>query len=312
MRTGHDELWAALLENRERATRVALARCGDGQEAEDIVQEALARVAAMPNVDLDRIGPLLSAVVGNLAVDAHRRRARTGRLEVRLSGRRADGEQPDEAVCDAAEARWLWSLREGLAARERDVLELRIAGRSVGQAAADLGVSYKAAENALGRARARLRAAWAATAAVISVLLGRRPGRQPVVVLAVAPVVAIGAAVLPWSAWPADGAPATGSAAPAADAAAALEPARVAVPEPTLQPGVMRPDAASQQPLLPPAAPSPTPTERVVSTKPLQVSAVDVAPAAVERREPSESFLDTTMRCLRDGPVVTPQYVGCR
>lgn len=63
-------LWAALLDNRERALRVARARCADPHDAEDCAQEALARVAAMPSVDLDRIGSLVTAVVSNLAATA--------------------------------------------------------------------------------------------------------------------------------------------------------------------------------------------------------------------------------------------------
>ena len=70
------ELWAALLAERDRAERVARARCRSRQDAEDCAQEAMARVAAMPDVDLTRIGPLISTVVAHLAVDTHRYAAR--------------------------------------------------------------------------------------------------------------------------------------------------------------------------------------------------------------------------------------------
>jgi len=65
---------------------------------------------------------------------------------------------------------WLWSRRLALSAQDRRVFELRAQSKAVPHIADELGLTYKAAENALGRARAHLRAAWRATAALLGLL----------------------------------------------------------------------------------------------------------------------------------------------
>ena len=174
-------VWAEVLAHRDRAVRVARARCSSPNDVQDCVQEALARVAAMPNLDLARIGPLITAVVSNLAVDAHRQRARTDRTAGKLRRTLVHPPPHEDDVCDRHEARWLRSQMDGLTAQDRQALELRASGLRVGEIAREMGVTYKAAENALGRARLGMRAVWRATAALLGVLWGvrREPRRTP-------------------------------------------------------------------------------------------------------------------------------------
>jgi RNA polymerase sigma-70 factor (ECF subfamily) len=167
-------VWDAVLAQRPRAERVARARCASADDVEDCVQEAMARVAAMPDLDLARIGPLVTVVVANLAADACRRRARTARTAARVWRSSVHVPAHDDEICDRYEARWLRSRMDALPAQDRRSLELRAAGLPVGEIAERLGVTYKAAEHALGRARQGMRAVWRATAALAGLLWGAR------------------------------------------------------------------------------------------------------------------------------------------
>ena len=67
--------WDLVLVHRPRL--VALARrCGAGDDAEDVAQEALVRAATFERLDPERAGAFLSAVVARLVTDRHRRVAR--------------------------------------------------------------------------------------------------------------------------------------------------------------------------------------------------------------------------------------------
>ena len=309
------EVWSALLEHRERALRVARARSGGSDEAEDIVQEAMARIAGMQSVDLDRLPGLLSAVTGNLAADAHRLRARDARARGRIAGAEARGQAgPEEDVCDVHEARWLWQVAGTLGEQDRRALQLRAHGLDVSQIAAELGVTYKAAENALGRARTKMRAAWSATAALIGVLLGRRPRREPAAVVA-APLAAAAfvLAVLAPAAQPdvqPEPPPATAAAnggstatAPAAMSATAEGPA-------------LPPPAAPTQPALDgPSKPPPPPTgpapERTIVERPVDAGPVQVGRVYVEEHRQDEPMLDSVRRCVAEGVSLDPSHLGC-
>jgi len=310
---GRDAVWAAVLEHEDRVRRVARSRCRTPQDAEDCAQEAMARVAAMPDVDLDRIGPLLSTVVANLAVDGHRAAGRAARAEPKIAV--LPGPTPEDALCDAAEARWLWASRHRLPDRERQVLELRAQGRTVAETAAALGVTYKAAESAYTRARTGLRAIWRTTAALLAVLWGR-PARQTAGGAAVA--VAATAVLLGAAPPPAEGEPPPAS----------PSDARPAAPGPALQQG---------GPAAPPSAPTerPTPSGPPVpqaddGTKPstppapdraeppdLVVPPLRVGPAGAEgttagRERTDETFTETVARCAEHGVDLSPFRVGCR
>jgi RNA polymerase sigma-70 factor (ECF subfamily) len=303
-----EDVWAALLDNRERATRVALARCGSRDEVEDCVQEAMTRVAAMPDVDVARVGQLLTAVVSNLAADAHRARSRAVRNLHRVVPPPQPG--PEEQVCDVAEAKWLWAQRGSLQEHDRRVLDLRLAERSVGDAARELGITYKSAEHALARARGCLRAAWRATAALAGVLWGsrlRRAVSSPAVALSPAALtfvmaLAIGAAGgldSNVSAGTERMSPADAVSQPAAHGAAPPT-ARSSLPV-----GVVRRRAG------PAVRPAPQRERTVARTPELEAGGLRVPSRPVTHSRDDETFLESTERCLREGPVVTPGYIGC-
>lgn len=313
--TTTDDVWAALLENRQRAIRVARARGAHPDEVDDVVQEAMARVASMRDVDIRRVGSLVTVVVANLAVDGHRSRARTSRIQERVTAGVLPEPSPDEAICDAAEARWLWSLRDGLADQDRRVLQLRADGRSIAQAAAELGVTYKAAENALGRARKRLKTAWSATAALLGILWGRRPA-HPAAALATAPVALVAAAALavlspayqPQPEPQPDVRPHTAAAQKAAPPAAAPDRTFAPRADAPVLPQVDVPERRSN------AAPAPTnapPVTREVETQPVEVLQHELSPAAVEHHDNDRTFTEEIQRCLHQGPSLDPEALGC-
>lgn len=312
-----DAVWAALLQQRERALRVARARCASAQDAEDCVQEAMVRVAGMSQVDLARVGPLLSTVVANLAVDGHRSRARAAKAHARMQGWRRTEPPVDEQVCDEHEARWLWSRCGGLAVQDRRVLELRAQGLTVTQTAEALGLTYKAAEASLTRARSRLKGIWRAAGGLFGILWWR-PERQ----LRTATVAAVAAAgaVLTLNAVPPDASGGGPTGAPQVSPSA-VEPARAVVPGERVAP---RPAAAIRParpaPTAPvavrerapePATPRPQPsTVPVFSTGRVQTGPVSGG-ASGQFEHPEESFTDTLQRCLEQGAVVTPYHVEC-
>src|SRR4051812_12159339 len=173
------ERWDAVLEHRDRARRVARARLSSPHDIDDCVQEGMTRVVAMPELDLGRVGPLLSTVVANVAADTHRWQTRSARLRAKVTWTEVAAAPHDDEVCDEAEARWLRSQLHALTPRERAVLELRADGHSVAQTAAELGITYKAVESAYTRGRNVLKAAWRLTLGVLA-LVATRHVRRPV------------------------------------------------------------------------------------------------------------------------------------
>jgi RNA polymerase sigma factor (sigma-70 family) len=301
-----DLIWSALLEERPRAERVARARCSNPQDAEDCVQEAMARVVAMDDVDAARVGPLLATVTANLAADSHRGRARAARAEPRLRAALLHEQTPEEAVCDAAEARWLWQRTEVLAAQDRTVLALRAQGRSAAETAQVLGLTYKAAESAYTRARSKMRAVWRATAAALGILWGRPPRRPAEPAAAAAAVVALALVLLPSIEGEAAVPPP-----PSAQASVPSVAPRSPAPSPVASPS---PDAiVARDPSGPaePVAATPRPSQILIRSRPLVVDRTSVGATAVGRERPEETLGQTLERCLSQGLILTPGYIDC-
>jgi RNA polymerase sigma-70 factor (ECF subfamily) len=304
-----EQVWKALLHHKQRALRVARARAGRAEDAEDLVQEAFVRIAAMPQVDVDRVGSLVSTVVANLAVDEHRRRMRSRRTLARMHDSEVEVARDDE-VCDAHEARWLWSLRGQLAPQDRRVLELRARGLSLREVAAELGITYKGAENALGRARAKMRAAWRATLGGCGVFWEHKLLRDPHTASAAVPAVVLAAAAVAVAIGIT--APPGGPSSPRGQRPAATGPA---------------PSLVSPQPVpAPPRAhsmPSPSPVRqsegrsllpaggRRLATRPVDTPILRVEPAGIEEHRGDESFLDSAKRCVEEGVSLRLEALGC-
>jgi RNA polymerase sigma-70 factor (ECF subfamily) len=143
----------------DRLYRLAVALCGSPHDAEDLVQEAYARVLARPRRlhGTDEF-PYLARIVRNLVYDHHRRRAAT-------ADPAADWEEPADtsAASDPetlAHARELCALVRELPDGQRDVVAaVDVAGLSYRQAASALGVPVGTVMSRLARGRSRLAAA---------------------------------------------------------------------------------------------------------------------------------------------------------
>jgi hypothetical protein len=261
----------------------------------------------MPNLDLSRVGPLLSVVVANVAADTHRGSARRRSLENRLTAMHVDCGPCDEPVCDAAEGRWLRDQLGLLREQERTVMELRAQGRTLPETAAALGISYKAAESSFTRARKCLQRTWRATLGLFGVGLGRRLHRDSA--LGVAAVTA--AAVFAVLAVSPDGeggrtqtsTPIESGTLNRGGDAVARSPARF--PTGTAGVGTQRHDVGGRRPKAQDAS-------TAVEVDGVRVGPVRKERTTVTRERGEESLAQTLARCLEKGVIVEPGRIGCR
>ena len=141
------------------------------EEAEDCASEALLAVLTAGGLDnnVRNEQAWLVQIAKRRAIDAVRREIRDRRRTVRLAAQANLGsDDVTEAVLDQAEARWLSRMAaEILPPLSAAVLDTVADGYSVGEAAAQLGMTKRAAESHLHRARTALRAAWAATLSLV-------------------------------------------------------------------------------------------------------------------------------------------------
>jgi RNA polymerase sigma factor (sigma-70 family) len=151
-------VWCAVLAHHTRL--LAIARHGgcDPDQARDVAQEAMLRAATTLDVDVDRVGALLTVIARRLTTDVHRRRASDALLVQQRRLRPGDAPSHEDQVCDHAEARWLQEETRRLPAGERTALSARVAGTTAAATALDMDVSAKAVEAMVRRARLRLRA----------------------------------------------------------------------------------------------------------------------------------------------------------
>jgi len=216
--------WDRLAGVREPAIRAVHARVPRPEEAEDLVHEALLRLAARPGLDTGDPACLRSLVVTTacgLAIDGWRRERRRERLLDRLGAGLGAAPSAEMRVADRSEAAWLAAGLPDLGSLERAAILHAADGEPVGEIARLLGVGYKAAENALGRARRKLRLRAAAVAIALASLL-RRLASHPEAPQAALLAPVLVAILLGPGAWHASG--------PAASAPARLA-AVVAVPQ---------------------------------------------------------------------------------
>jgi RNA polymerase sigma factor (sigma-70 family) len=146
-----EDIWQVLIGLRRELIGYAHL-LGMAEDAPDVVHEAMIRVIRSTGIDLARVRPLTYAVLRNLAVDVHRQRSRTvalGEFDMASAG-------PEDHVCERAEAWWYWEQARRLSNMERTVLLAKAAGANHRTIAARLGMSEKAVECAVRRARKKL------------------------------------------------------------------------------------------------------------------------------------------------------------
>ncbi|MEV6960601.1 sigma-70 family RNA polymerase sigma factor [Streptomyces sp. NPDC051207] len=150
--------WEEIFQHQDRLMRLVRRRLPSHQDAEDCVQETIARAAAHTSLDRERIGPFLTSVALRLCIDFYRDMDRRRRLMQRAALLDTSG-TTEEDVCDEDFGRWLLDQVRHLRGREQEVILARAAGISTAEFARLNNISVKAAEAAFTRGRARLKSA---------------------------------------------------------------------------------------------------------------------------------------------------------
>src|SRR5207248_9522333 len=199
--SAHEPPWHELWRHRPRLVALAAARLRDPDAAEDLVSDVLVQVATDPPPDVQRWEAWLTTVVVRRCHDVHRARAREEGVLARCLPLPPD--RHDDAVCDAAAARYARGRTHELPPAQRYALEALIAGEGVETIAAGLGRSPKAAEGLVSRMRARVRP-WLGVA-VGCAALRRRVPHGTVALVTAAAVAGVTLFLGPgFAGWPAD------------------------------------------------------------------------------------------------------------
>ncbi|MDQ1713288.1 MAG: hypothetical protein QOE45_2738 [Frankiaceae bacterium] len=307
--------WQVVLPHRQYLVRIAVSRGMSRDDAEDCAQEAMVRCVGFANLDETRVVEFLATTTARLCVDRHRLHVRDAKVGVRLVPWYVDEPSPEEATCDRSEASWVASHVAALPESQRAALTAKADGLTCQEIAARMGLSYKAVESLLSRARAYVRAA-VATAWVLVARARRRGLDLPegVPAMTMAALVTVAAFVPGGPVSPAGNAATPAPSRARAAVAAAPAPVRPVAPpaqgRPRVHPAGVRPSVApppyvaalTASPVLPIPAPA-------VPTDPCDARVPHVdACVPVNSYRPGDGLQD----CLADGVQVTPRGVVCR
>ncbi|MFB8114444.1 MULTISPECIES: sigma-70 family RNA polymerase sigma factor [unclassified Streptomyces] len=232
---GPGNRWELVWSHRDELLEMARSRSASAEEAEDAVQEAMIRAVEDPDVPYGRVRSWLRLATVRACADRRRQVARDSELSESLSAAHADPPLVEEAACDRAEARWLAARSaELLPERQAEALRLHSQDLDVAQVARTMGLSYRATESLLARARRSVRNALAGslTLAMAVWLSVRRFPRTGITQQAVAASAAVTVAVVGLN-LPADS-PVRPESRPPADRAV---PRAVEAPAPRMTPG---------------------------------------------------------------------------
>lgn len=302
-----DATWATALAHRDRLLRIARSRAVSAEDAEDVVQEALARCAEFASLDAERIAQFLTTVTLRLCADVHRRNEEPLRARRWLVPLLHDEPDPADVVCRNHGAEWVASLVEPLPERQRRVLFDRARGLTIQQIARRHQLSYKAVESALSRARATVRSRLAASASLPALVVRVRWVRR--LAFATSAGVVLTAVVVATSP--------PGTTEPRGAPASRAEGREVTtIARPTAAPVALR--VAARVGATPTPEPTPVPVGPRVSFSaqpvpyddPLPTFTAGAAGYEVERHEDGYGLVSGPMRCLKYGIQTDP--IKCR
>lgn len=171
--------WERIWSHREQLLRVARRRSASAEDAEDAVHEAMVRAAQSADVDEDRLGAWLTSVTVRLCADRFRQVNREAQAHTRWVRTIPGAVTVEEAICDRAEAAWLAGRSGDLPKRQAEALGLQAEGMDLSEIARHMGLSYRAVQSLLARARKALRAILAGTLAVAVFVWRGRPRATP-------------------------------------------------------------------------------------------------------------------------------------
>jgi RNA polymerase sigma factor (sigma-70 family) len=313
---GQRRRWALVLPHRGYLVGIAVRRGMSWHDAEDCAQEAMARCAAFEGLDETRVVEFLVSTTMRLCVDRHRLRTRDERVGAKLVPWYLDEPSPEESACDRDEAAWVAAHIAALPASQRDALAAKAEGLSCAEIAARMGLSYKAVESLLSRARTYVRASIASAYALLLGMIARRRAvtSDPAVSLS---VVALAAAAM-FAVAPVPGMPAAGAETPEAVRAGAAVRVPSTAPATAVRAWATlpRPGAGGSVPqpsLSPPPAAPVTGGGPLKPLKPLD-PCDDVDLSHVSSCVPFASYVpgEGAKNCLRYGVDISPQGFKCR
>lgn len=302
--------WLLAWSHRDDLLAIARRRLPCADDADDAVAEAMLRAVQFDELDEDRIGAWMTRVLINLCIDHNRERGREPRRRQYTQMIEMSTPTPEDVVVDRAAAATACRRLRGLPPSQQEALLLRAHGLSVPEVAARLGVGYKAAESLLSRGRAAVRLAL--VAGVAAFMGGARNARQlsaPAAALALL-AVAVSATVDAPSGADLPGvvleAPSPGQAVLPPDVDEGTVPtARTAErPQEATQSVEAVPPHATQQRVT-------SPRRRLVGPVRVDAAGVPVSAGGVTAAEHSGAWHDQLIRCVLDGPQVSPSHVGC-
>jgi RNA polymerase sigma-70 factor (ECF subfamily) len=146
---------------RTRLVAFVAARIDRPDEAEDIVQEVLARISrsAAGVRDTGRLEAWVYQITRNAIIDHHRAAVRAGRIQARVAFDRSLTAEPADPGALSALAGCLAPMLERLPERDRQAITMvDYEGMTQTEAAHRLGISVPGMKSRVQRARARLRA----------------------------------------------------------------------------------------------------------------------------------------------------------
>ena len=150
--------WELVWSHRDELLEIARRRSSSLDEAEDAVQEAMLRAVEDPDVQYGRVRSWLRHATVRACAERHRQVARDSALSASPYVAPAEPSPVEEVACDRAEARWLADRSaELLPARQAEALRLQSQDLDVVQVSQAMGLSYRATESLLARARRSLR-----------------------------------------------------------------------------------------------------------------------------------------------------------
>ena len=149
-----DDLAEQMAALRPRLHRYAARMMGSAFDGEDVVQDAMAKLAAEDAEGIENVEAWMFKVTHSCAIDALRRRRRQSARDARAEAGGAANVPADRRVAVAAALATFLRLPP----RQRSVVALTdVLGHSIGETAAILELTEPAVKAALHRARTRLR-----------------------------------------------------------------------------------------------------------------------------------------------------------
>lgn len=300
MTQGHE----SLLEHWPAMVRVCQRTLGSREDAEDCAATALLGVVQRGGLEnVENNEAWMVSIAKRRAVDVLRARVREQGRAVRLAAEHEiEAADVAELIVERAEARWLKETADSAVPEKTSQLVHALTeGMSISEAAAHLGMTKRAAESHLHRARIALRAVWAASLALIGwacALLRKAAPTAPQIAVAAVAAVTLGT-LGPQP-------PAGGSSPPGASKAVVADgtshtPAEARPSKPVTR---AAPAEARRQAAPPPAAPRPDPRPRRVGTRRAGLDVVE------EQREGPTDPVGIVLHCLTNAEVTTA-HVGC-